>query len=400
MFGLHLSLFIKIMNGMNHPSFRRLLFVSMIVTMLVIFSMIDNDKQPFQVKLLASFSSEVNKVSASPSLNIESKTPKTTRQIRIKKMNFLGKIEPGKKYAVFSAAFGTKNALNYAFDLPLTALAWKRIGYESLVLLIGSIQQWTSSEPFNQILSYLREKASVVVFFEAEPQNAVMLSQVLRLFVANFIPELSNLGVDDVYLVTSDADLWPLQKEYYDLSINKSVLSTNSDCCGTFKHNDQAYKMLPMANIGMKVKKWLKVTKRHNFSPRSVDEVLDYFSREFGSLAREAVVKGENDGWYMDQRMISILISEWDMKFRDSGVQYVPRNTRLDRIDRINWKVTSLQGKLDAHILGNIYDTKQWTRMIPLLDLMYGHKSVEFKWCTQYAKDIQISLDSKKNVKT
>ena len=388
------------MNGMNNPLFRRILFASLIFTMVVIFKISDNDEPLFRVKLLASFSSKVNKVSSSQLRNIMSQRSKTTQQIRKKKLNILGKIEDGKKYAVFSAAFGTKNALNYAFDLPLTVLAWKRIGYESIVLLVGSIQQWESNEVFNQVLSYLRQKASIVIFLEAEPQNAVMLSQVSRLFVSSFIPESSNLGVDDVHLVTTDADLWPLQKEYYDLPTNKSILSTNSDCCGTFKHNDQAYKMLPMANIGMNVKTWLNVTKRFMFSPISVDEVLDYFSREFGSLAREPVVKGENDGWYMDQRMVSILISKWVEKSGDSGVHYVPRNTGLDRIDRSSWKVTSLQGKLDAHILENIYELKQWTRMIPLLERMYGKESHELKWCKQYAKDIQIILASKKNAET
>ena len=362
--------------------------------------MSDNDEQSFRVKLLASFSGEFNQVLSSPSSNTESQTPKITRQIRIKKVEVMGKIKLGKKYAVFSAAFGTKNALNYAFDLPLTALAWKRIGYESLVVLVGSIQQWKSSELFDQVLSYLRQKASVVIFLEAEPQNAVMLSQVLRLFVSSFIPELSNLGVDDVYLVTSDADLWPLQKEYYDLTSNKSILSTNSDCCGSFKHNDEAYKMLPMANIGMNVNTWLNVTKRFKLSPRSVDEVLEYFSREFGSLAKESVVKGENDGWYMDQRMISILISDWMKKSGDSGVHLVPRNTGLDRIDRSGWLVTSLQGKLDSHILENIYEPKQWSRMTPLLKLMYGGESDEFQWCTQYAEDIQMILAAKKNIET
>ena len=117
-------------------------------------------------------------------------------------------------------------------------------------------------------------------------------------------------------------------------------------------------------------------------------------------MAREPVVKGENDGWYMDQRMISILISKWVEKSGDSSVHYVPRNTGLDRIDRSSWKVTSLQGKLDAHILENIYELKQWTRMIPLLERMYGKESHELKWCKQYAKDIQIILATKKNAET
>ena len=171
------------MNWISHPSFRRILFASLILIMLVVFKIRDNVKPSFPVKLLASFSSDVNKVSSSPSLNIESKTPKTFRQICIKKLDILGKIEDGKKLAVFSAAFGSKNALNHAFDLPLTALAWKRIGYESIVLLVGSIQQWTSSELFNQVLLYLRQTAYVIIFLESEPQNAVMLSQLFSLLI-------------------------------------------------------------------------------------------------------------------------------------------------------------------------------------------------------------------------
>ena len=52
---------------------------------------------------------------------------------------------------------------------------------------------------------------------------------------------------------------------------------------------------------------------------------------EFGDVAVGEVHKGENVGWYLDQRLVSILISDW-MRHRGPGrVKLVPRNTDIDR---------------------------------------------------------------------
>jgi len=57
----------------------------------------------------------------------------------------LGRIDPSRKYAVFSTTSAANTEpLSFTFLLPLTALAWKRIGFDSLVIIVGSEDVWNS----------------------------------------------------------------------------------------------------------------------------------------------------------------------------------------------------------------------------------------------------------------
>jgi len=49
-----------------------------------------------------------------------------------------------------------------------------------------------------------------------------------------------------------------------------------------------------------------------------VYELIEYMRTEFGDVAAGEVHKGENVGWYLDQRLVSILISDL-MKRRGPG---------------------------------------------------------------------------------
>jgi len=68
--------------------------------------------------------------------------------------------------------------------------------------------------------------------------------------------------MDDVYLITSDADLWPISSSIYDLPAGVDVLALNAFCCGTFRHRSETYRMMPMANIGARVATWRNLTVR------------------------------------------------------------------------------------------------------------------------------------------
>ena len=75
----------------------------------------------------------------------------------------------------------------------------------------------------------------------------------------------------------------------------------------------------------------LKRDFRNNGSPSDVYELVEYMTTEFGDVAVDAVHKGENVSWYLDQRLISILVSDWIKQHGPSRVKLVPRNTDTDR---------------------------------------------------------------------
>lgn len=94
-----------------------------------------------------------------------------------------------------------------------------------------------------------------------------------RIFATNFLLATVNASghawggdaIDDVYMVTSDADLWPIDSRIYQLpaaDTGVDVLSLNAFCCGSISHRDKSYRMIPMSNIGARVSTWRQITRR------------------------------------------------------------------------------------------------------------------------------------------
>jgi len=98
----------------------------------------------------------------------------------------------------------------------------------------------------------------------------ILNDKVSRIFAANILlkaatangSELNRGAMDNLYLVTSDADLWPISSSAYDLPDGVDVLSLNAFCCGSFKHGNETYQMIPMANVGARAGTWRNLTSR------------------------------------------------------------------------------------------------------------------------------------------
>jgi hypothetical protein len=75
--------------------------------------------------------------------NLLSPSPNTITTPRIKR-----------RFAVLGCSTPEKNShrgFDYVFYLPLTVLAWQRIGFESIILIIGEKREWQ----VHPILSYV-----------------------------------------------------------------------------------------------------------------------------------------------------------------------------------------------------------------------------------------------------
>ena len=287
-----------------------------------------------------------------------------------------------KRYAVFSSNWDG-DSFTYSFLLPLTTLAWRRIGYGSVVLIVGDLQKWRSTPARNHILESTLEQGAIVMFLQGAPSvNSVMLSQVGRLFAAAFVPFN---GSSDSVLVTSDADIWPVKAATYDLpSGPTSIVSINAFCCGHFRHKGTAYRLLPMSNFVANVTTWRELIRRHTVLTSCARDILTYAESMFGATARNAVMKGGNVGWNMDQYMMSMWVDDWQHHFGNDSVAYVGRECGKDRIDRIGWIPVILNITIDAHVVLRSYTEVKWKRIRQLLNLLYGRTSSEYRWCENY----------------
>jgi len=79
----------------------------------------------------------------------------------------LGQINPNRKYTVFSTTSAKHaDSLGFIFMLPLTALAWKRIGFNSVVIIVGSEDAWNSDPLFYAEVCLLLISAFKFILFQ------------------------------------------------------------------------------------------------------------------------------------------------------------------------------------------------------------------------------------------
>lgn len=300
-------------------------------------------------------------------------------------------------FAVFACSTPTNSShrgFDYAFYLPLTVLAWKRIGFESVVLLIGSQKEWKDHPALSLVLESLAELNAPVIFIDAEKNHRMMLSQTSRIFTANLA---AYPGRDQDYLITSDADLWPLKRSHYVPRVNCSLVLVHSQCCGHFKHLNQSYRMLPMGNIGASAATWREI----NGAPADIkdqDAILNYLEKVFGSKVRDDVGFA-SDEWYYDQKLVSIRISEWIHRGTNQNFVFEVSDDGLSRIDRASWHpenihLSSLGSYFDAHLILDGYLPEKWSTIRPLIHLMYNETSWQSNWCESYAEKFYSKLFS------
>jgi len=99
-----------------------------------------------------------------------------------------GEIDPNRKYAVFSSTSNeNKQTYDFIFLLPLTAMAWKRVGYDSLVIIVGSVNAWNFDPLRHNVMARLRQLNAVIIFLNVPKVNSVMVSQVENMCYSVFL---------------------------------------------------------------------------------------------------------------------------------------------------------------------------------------------------------------------
>ena len=304
-------------------------------------------------------------------------------------------IENVRHFAVFACSTPDQKshrAFDYTFYLPLTALAWQRIGFESIILIIGEKLEWIN----HPILSYTLETLNAlpyvtVLFISANVENRAMLSQTARIFLANMddFP-----GVSNDHIMTTDADLWPLRKEHYYIpqGMDRSLILVHSKCCAPFNYVGRSYPMFPMSNIGASAATWRQIINTNSsVLAKDSQSILKYFEFFFGKRVYRQVEYASKD-WYLDQHVVSIRIDEWIRRHSSNESTYRVSDVWYRRIDRRSWNPQRIQAHnfnffFDAHLLKDGFIPKNWLTIRPLLHLMYNESSWQTNWCNNYAAE-------------
>ena len=304
-------------------------------------------------------------------------------------------------YSVFGVSFDSFNnnsrVVPYLFYPPLSALAWTRIGYGTVVIIADSLDNWLTKPLQRHVMKYLCTINAIMVFFPVELERAVMISQTCRIFAHVMMRKLLKLQgaplAYDPYLVTADSDLWPIKTNMFPTvdaynDIIPDIVILSNGCCGWFTHRSSRQKMYPMTYVRMRLSTWAALLQMHtditDATDLTAEHIIAVFRHAFGSLVDNPVDKGQNDGWLMDQH----LFSYWINQYRQTANEKVMFGNRQGmRLDHIQWPVHSssitFDYTFDVHF-PKMKDGVSWARILSFLQLMYGADSDQYQWCIQY----------------
>lgn len=63
---------------------------------------------------------------------------------------------------------------------PLTALAWERLGFKSVVVIVGSRPEWDGHPVLSHVLDFLSQRNATIIFLDAPMPQRITVSQTVR----------------------------------------------------------------------------------------------------------------------------------------------------------------------------------------------------------------------------
>lgn len=312
----------------------------------------------------------------------------------------------GRRFAVFSCSIYSAESV-YLFYAPITAAAWKRIGYDVVVILTGDFNlQHEERSRLNLTQQLLQNMGVSILYVQCNASYAVKISQLVRVFVG-LLPKQLVHDNDDI--ITTDADLIPINRNQYQPTLNSDGFLINPYCCGLFKHREKVYRMFPMSHIFLNKSTWRALLTESiqrtellatnassdllsNDALLSFDTITLYVRPEFKDVYDKEMIKGDA-AWYMDQIFCSMLLIDYHRKHPNLIIHERNLTERLDRILGLQyWNRTDFQQFGDGHLPHNeIFLHTNWNILKKLLNFLFSHTQIAIfdKYYKEYAIKIQ-----------
>jgi len=270
----------------------------------------------------------------------------------------------------------------YAFYAPLTAMVWSARGWCPLVIFVGDEEVW-DGDPRAQIV---RDRCCDVPDSRIARVDAIdgfrsaTWAQVVRLFAA----EIESIDSSD-YLLTSDADMWPLgdwvgggRDDNKDLQIYYS---------NAHRTEPGARPHFPMCYLGARVSAWREIV---GPSPEFTVVKAAGEARLDGPVHRIGGEEIPLDVWNLDETVFGEFMLNWPGY--PSRCQLIERDmTKVGqkRLDRAGWvELDNLDGYADAHLPRPGSSAENWPRVRRLFDLATG----EGEWADDYYEDLKKAM--------
>jgi hypothetical protein len=280
------------------------------------------------------------------------------------------------RFAVISTSLASESKFYYMLYIPICAIAWRRIGYEPLVLMVRNRNSTLNGVSYKTI-QYLKKFRIRVLNIEAPLENANQLGMIARLFLGGLPDDIVH---DDDFLLTTDSDLLPIKKNYFNFYNTKAISILNAFNIGKVMYRNKEVDMYPMAYVGMRKWQWRGVMNlSRNFKLNG--EMIMSHMREIHGVTQfrknTDIVRGDNV-WYLDQKTLTTAINNYvdrDPANRKLN-KYKFSGDRLDRSDsNYEWyrKLKNLDNVIDSHMFHD--DVRLKINLImDLLQMMFSKK--------------------------
>lgn len=262
-----------------------------------------------------------------------------------------------KKYIVLSV----NDNVDYLYFVPLTVWAWKKLGWEPLVMYRGDRNIWLIIDTLlQQGISWQGVDVPMIDGYRSDT-----ITQISRLYGACIADE------PNAYLMTGDIDMIPLS-DYW---------KPNFEDVTVYGHDLTGYGHYPICYIGMKSAKWVEVMKLTNFN---YDELI---KRDLDTLP-QAKDTDFYKYWFSDQDLITARLNEYGKEkitFMNRG-QY-SNGFASGRVDRGSWSLDHKEF-IDAHLMQQTHHSQE--KIQKLMELLHTvWPSEDFKWFLEYTKEFK-----------
>jgi hypothetical protein len=235
----------------------------------------------------------------------------------------------------------------YFFFIPIDVALWQAMGYHPTIFLVGSYDEWNGSPRAKLSMNESTKLGASLYFIHGvQGYGTHTVAQCARLYGGTL--DVS----DDAYLMTSDADMFPLQKDWF----NKQ----NFDRIALFYSNAYGHERYPICYIGATASKWRSVM-GYKVEPVAalIQERLDQ------NLTRRA---SPDTAWNHDEEYFGKKLKA--SAFYPNECNFIDRHGQppSDRIDRCCWpKNMTVNGMVDAHLPRPGHIDENWQRIHPLI---------------------------------
>lgn len=219
----------------------------------------------------------------------------------------------------------TDNNLFYAYFIPIVSQMWKSLGYYPVTLVLGQEPEWAINTKTSFVLEHIRKHSAVVPIRRVVGIKDSTVVQISRIFAS------AHEFVDDDYLLTSDADMLPLDKNWFhQQNPSKQFHIFGADAYGR--------RRFPICYLGATAGIWRKLMKTQ---PIGIDATL------------RAALNPARDDWNYDESLITEkLLGSYlypaHCQFIDRGW---PEGRATRRLDRAAWNWQGQRDLVDCHSL-------------------------------------------------